>query len=60
MLHASGFCSIALEGILDLLGVEALDVADALHRDRWFLPWRESGFGIASVLHSANANFLSS
>ncbi len=47
---------ITLHGIRSLLNI--LSTEPQAPVERWFLPWKEGGMGLQSVVHAAPANFL--
>ena len=59
LVHGQSLDAILLDGITGLLGIDSSEVANVLEQERWFFPWRDGGYGLASVRHSSNANYLS-
>lgn len=51
---------VVFDGMLKILGISRLEVEEDLHKQRWFLPWKEASFGLASASLSSKANFVSS
>ena len=54
--QASQLDEIALNGVRDLLHISHTEFQPPV--ERWFLPWREGGMGLQSVVHASSANFL--
>ena len=56
VVHGQSLDSILLDGFT---ACWALTHQRLPTSSRWFFPWRDGGYGLASVRHSSNANYLS-